>query len=125
MNKKRAWEFEIDFGKIVVVDISKSGIPIRFRFRSWRKLSLEKRRMLTEMGVKDLCQHGEISHMVDMTSFSGSGECSCEDFEFRIRPAMIRSLIDENTPRARCKHIRKVREILADLTISAAMNPDG
>jgi hypothetical protein len=55
----------------------------------------------------------DISHVVDLGAFDGFGECSCEDFQFRLLPALSRGLAATGT---RCKHLLAAREtLLAEL----------
>ena len=56
----------------------------------------------------------DIAHVVDLGEFNGFGECSCEDFTFRLLPALVRG----ETPATRCKHILAAREHLLNQVIS-------
>ncbi len=63
----------------------------------------------------------DVSHVVDLAAYGGFGECSCEDFCYRVRPALM---ADDGTftSRAagvqRCKHLLAAREHLLDLVIA-------
>jgi len=56
----------------------------------------------------------EIAHVVDLASFGGFGECSCEDYQYRILPVVMKG----GTGMARCKHLVAAREHLASMIIS-------
>ena len=56
----------------------------------------------------------DISHVVDLGDFAGFGECSCEDFQYRILPLLVRG----ETPPNRCKHLIAAREHLVNQVIS-------
>lgn len=56
----------------------------------------------------------DISHVVDLGAFNGFGECSCEDFQFRLLPALSRGLAATG---ARCKHLLAAREALLSQVI--------
>jgi len=56
----------------------------------------------------------DVAHVVDLGEFQGFGECSCEDFTFRLLPALTRG----EKPAFRCKHILAAREHLTDQLIS-------
>lgn len=58
----------------------------------------------------------DIAHVVDLGEFEGFGECSCEDFQYRILPSLVRN-VDPSTLK-RCKHLLAAREHLADQVIS-------
>lgn len=51
----------------------------------------------------------DISHVVDLGAFGGFGECSCEDFQYRLLPALSRNLPPTGN---RCKHLLAAREAL-------------
>jgi hypothetical protein len=51
----------------------------------------------------------DISHVVDLGAFGGFGECSCEDFQFRLLPALSRH---QSPTGSRCKHLLAAREAL-------------
>lgn len=59
----------------------------------------------------------DVAHVVDLGEFEGFGECSCEDFQFRILPRLIRDATD-TAGLKRCKHITAAREHLTDQLIS-------
>ena len=52
-------------------------------------------------------------HTVDLTSFWNFGECSCERFEFTMRPLLVRGTV----PEVRCSHILAARNAYADATL--------
>jgi hypothetical protein len=58
---------------------------------------------------------GEIEHIVDLKAFRGSGACSCEAFEFKMRPALEDGA--EPSAHLRCLHIRAARWYFADTII--------
>jgi hypothetical protein len=67
----------------------------------------------------------DISHVVDLGGCAGYGECSCEDFCYRVRPALAAIKDGTFTSRAaeaaaikRCKHLMAAREHLLDLVIA-------
>jgi nitric oxide reductase large subunit len=72
-------------------------------------------------------QRPEIAHVVDLGSFDGFGECSCEDFTYRVLPTLVKnrnrnrySSLDEvkdETVLKRCKHLVAAREALLDQVI--------
>lgn len=59
----------------------------------------------------------DISHVVDLGEKAGFGECSCEDYQYRIAPALTRG----ETP-TRCKHLLAAREHLVNLVIDRIMH---
>jgi len=62
----------------------------------------------------------ELEHLVDLGSFRGNGECSCEHFDYRLRPKI------EGQPglgTRRCVHIEAARSALVDIVISKLANP--
>lgn len=61
----------------------------------------------------------ERTHLVDVLSFRGFGECSCEHFEFRILPAIKAGAM---TPE-RCKHILAARDAFTDFMIQYLNTP--
>ena len=61
----------------------------------------------------------EIAHVVDLAGFHGFGECSCEDFQYRILPALHRGEAAN-----RCKHLVAAREELARLVIARIMESE-
>lgn len=56
----------------------------------------------------------DISHVVDLGAFNGFGECSCEDFQYRLLPALSRGLPPKGP---RCKHILAAREAFTNQVI--------
>lgn len=57
----------------------------------------------------------DIGHVVDLGGYAGFGECSCEDFCFRVRPvlaARTRNGLNEFEDVKRCKHLVAAREHL-------------
>ena len=67
----------------------------------------------------------DIAHVVDLGAFDGFGECSCEDFTYRILPTLLRNrnrltdvvAITDETQLKRCKHLLAAREALLDQVI--------
>lgn len=59
----------------------------------------------------------DIAHVVDLGAFGGFGECSCEDFVYRLRPALCGSQAPTDSLR-RCKHLIAAREHLLDQVIA-------
>lgn len=55
----------------------------------------------------------EMWHVVDLAENNGYGGCGCEDWEFRIQPALDRG----NNPGRRCKHLLAARDALCDLVV--------
>lgn len=67
----------------------------------------------------------DIAHLVDLGAYDGFGECSCEDFCYRVRPGLVANrsratlataITDEGAVR-RCKHLVAAREYLVDSVI--------
>jgi len=63
----------------------------------------------------------DIAHVVDLGAFDGFGECSCEDFIYRVRPSLV-----ANGPAGltRCKHILAAREHLLGQVIGRILEKD-
>lgn len=61
----------------------------------------------------------EIAHVVDLAGFGGFGECSCEDFQYRILP-----LLHRGEAANRCKHLVAAREHLAAQVIARIMESE-
>lgn len=67
----------------------------------------------------------EIAHVVDLGGFDGFGECSCEDFTYRVLPTLLRNRrshtalddITDETGLKRCKHLLAAREELLNQVI--------
>jgi hypothetical protein len=67
----------------------------------------------------------DIAHVVDLGAFDGFGECSCEDFQYRILPTLLRNRhawtnieeVTDETQLKRCKHLLAAREALLDQVI--------
>lgn len=67
----------------------------------------------------------DIAHVVDLGGFDGFGECSCEDFTYRLLPALLRNRnprtalehVTDETALKRCKHLLAAREHLLDQVI--------
>ena len=57
----------------------------------------------------------DIAHVVDLAAYAGFGECSCEDFCYRLRPVLVRA---GAAGLARCKHLAAAREALVDAVIA-------
>lgn len=58
----------------------------------------------------------EIAHVVDLAAWNGFGECSCEDFQYRVLP-----LLHRGEAATRCKHLVAAREHLLGMVISRIM----
>lgn len=58
----------------------------------------------------------DIAHVVDLGAFGGFGECSCEDFVYRLRPVLCRDGA-EVAGLKRCKHLLAAREHLLDQVV--------
>lgn len=54
----------------------------------------------------------EIAFRVELTSLEANGWCGCWDFEFRRHPALTEGT--EMGEETRCKHIRRIRDVLMD-----------
>ena len=52
----------------------------------------------------------DTAHIVDLME----GECSCQNFQFRIKPLLDRGVLKKADKLAKCKHIKKARDILVD-----------
>lgn len=48
------------------------------------------------------------SHLVDLTTHNGKGECGCDNWKFRCQPAI------KEGRAMRCSHIDACREFIAD-----------
>ena len=67
----------------------------------------------------------DIAHVVDLAPFDCFGECSCEDFQYRCLPSLLRNRdrltraenITDETKLKRCKHLIAAREALLDQVI--------
>ena len=58
-------------------------------------------------------------HMVDMSAYGGSGECSCQNFEFRIKPKLKTGEVQPFEAGSQCKHIILAIMILGDRLVKA------
>ncbi len=56
----------------------------------------------------------DTAHVVDLME----GECSCQNFQFRIKPLLEKGIIDATDSVAKCKHMKLAREILCDNIIN-------
>ena len=56
----------------------------------------------------------DVAHVVDLGEFGGFGECSCEDFIYRLRPLLVKG---QREGLRRCKHLEAAREALLDQVI--------
>lgn len=54
----------------------------------------------------------EISHTVHLDENDCSGACSCQNFDFTIRPLLRDRVIKKHSERSKCKHIRRAEKIL-------------
>lgn len=61
-----------------------------------------------------------IAHMVDLIE----GECSCQNFQFRIKPLLEKGILEESDSVAKCKHIKKARDLLCDQMIEQLRKND-
>ena len=66
-----------------------------------------------------------IAHVVDLLSNSLRGECSCQHFQYRISPMVRQGVIQKDSEKARCKHIRVARQILYDDIIKRYVELNG
>jgi hypothetical protein len=55
----------------------------------------------------------DVAHMVDLLE----GECSCQNFQFRIKPLIERGVIEKTDAVGKCKHMKHARNILCDQII--------
>lgn len=53
------------------------------------------------------------AHIVDLLD----NECSCQNFQFRIKPLLDKGIIEARDPVAKCKHMKIAREALCDQVI--------
>ena len=60
----------------------------------------------------------DVAHVVDLMD----GECTCQNFQFRIKPLLERGVIKPNEAVAKCKHMKFAREILCDEIIKQLKN---
>ena len=67
----------------------------------------------------------ESVHVVDLQKYEGSGDCTCQNFEYRIRPRLIRGDIDPHEPESQCKHIITAKMILGDRLIKQSIRTFG
>lgn len=57
-------------------------------------------------------------HLVDIVEHEGNGSCSCEYFQFAMRPKLSGMLPAERAMgKCRCTHIKAVRDFALDLAI--------
>lgn len=52
----------------------------------------------------------DIAHIVDLLD----NECSCQNFQFRIKPLLDRGVIQPHEPVAKCKHMKIARDVLCE-----------
>ena len=52
------------------------------------------------------------AHIVDLSKYLGSGECSCPHFQFRIKPKIKTLEYELHTDQSQCKHIKMAKHIL-------------
>jgi len=71
------------------------------------------------LGFKVPSDSRPIEFVVDLGSWGGLGECSCETYQIRNLP-LVRE--GDRDPRLRCKHIRRARESFADSMIARILN---
>ncbi len=60
-------------------------------------------------------------HLVDLTGYGLIGECSCQHFTLKIKPALDQadSVTFDDPDKHRCKHIKLVREFVLNHVIGA------
>ena len=69
--------------------------------------------------VESWSKPGE-AHRVDLLAYSGFGECSCLNYQTRVRP-FLKIGGEWHDPKASCRHIRAARRsFLKDLLTSLA-----
>lgn len=77
--------------------------PLRFLFQS----SSETNKVhVVDLDNKEFSQQ----HGREVVKYE---RCTCEHFQFRIEPLIRSKTVLPDTPQARCKHIRRAREMLA------------
>lgn len=59
--------------------------------------------------------NSDVAYVVDLLAYNGKGQCSCDDWSFRIGPALER---EEEPTHFYCKHIIAAREEFASLVIA-------
>lgn len=52
----------------------------------------------------------DTAHIVDLLD----NECSCQNFQFRIKPLLDRGVINKDDAVAKCKHMKIARDVLCD-----------
>ena len=91
----KATEDKIRSGKILIVD------PLEIKYASSR--------------------NPDEYHVCDMSANKGSGECSCQHFQYRIRPRMQSGEVKPFEAGSQCKHIILSLMILGDRLVKAVM----
>ena len=51
-------------------------------------------------------------HTVHLGDYGASGGCSCQHFDFRIRPLLATGEIKPHSARSKCRHIRRAEQLL-------------
>ncbi len=91
----KATEKKIEDGRIVIID------PLEIQFASSK-------------------QPDEF-HVVDMSAYEGSGECSCQNFQYRIAPKLKSGELTPHDLGTQCKHIILSLLILGDRLVKAVI----
>lgn len=64
----------------------------------------------------------DVIHLVDLEANLGHGECSCENFVYRISPAIAKAKKEKTftrfDPNLMCKHICQARNTLINLLLT-------
>ena len=63
-------------------------------------------------------------YLVDILAYGGAGQCNCPDYQCRHEPKMAAVQPGQWLVAFRCRHIKAVREFVADMAISGMMKPD-
>lgn len=58
-------------------------------------------------------------HLVDLSGYNFNGECSCQHFSLKIKPALDEQAKPSDLDSHRCKHIKIVREFVLNHVIAA------
>lgn len=65
---------------------------------------------------QSLSQKG-CAHVVDLLENDLNGECSCQHYQYRITPMIKQGIINPESEKARCKHIRIARQLFYEIAI--------
>jgi|VirMetMinimDraft_7_1064189.scaffolds.fasta_scaffold00064_42 hypothetical protein len=95
------------------------GVKDEFKPSQWKNLTVYPHDSILSMRVVSKSRK-DIEHIVDLGAYQGNGDCTCEHFDFRLRPK-----IEGRTERGfrRCAHIEAARSALVDIVISKLANP--